>query len=125
VAEYFDATPWGGLSLRAPPPGTRLGPLLTPAGRCFLEADASDWRLVRDDGAVLLASNLAGRLAELKLSGSAPAVLLPPVARDGGWIAFPTAASTQGTIGDREVEASDGRFAVPTGTTAARLSTER
>jgi len=134
VAEHFDATPWSGLTLQAPPPGSRLGPLLTPAGRCFLEADAAEWRLLRDDGAVLLASNLAGRLAEvelagldlagLELAGPAPAVLLPPVARDGGWIAFPAAAATQGTIGDRKAAAQDGRFAVPPGAAPARLWTE-
>lgn len=132
VAEHFDATPWNGLTLQAPPPGSRLGPLLTPAGRCFLEADAAEWRLQRDDGAVLLASNLAGRLAEVELSGidlaglelagPAPAVLLPPVARDGGWIAFPAAAATQATIGDRAVEARDGRFAVPPGAAPVHLS---
>jgi len=122
VAEHFDATPWTGLSLRAPPPGHRLGPLLTPAGRCFLEAEDSDWRLVRDDGAVLFATNLTGRFTELEFAGAAPIALLPPVARDDGWIAIPTAAPTECTVGGKVVTARDGRFALPRSAEPRRLS---
>lgn len=121
VAEHFDATPWAGLSLQAPPPGTRLGPLMTPAGACHLEADADHWRLVRGDGAVLLATNLEGRLTELALGAPAPGAVLPPVTRDDAWIAFPSAGPARCRLAERPLTARDGRFALPRSAAPQRL----
>ena len=113
VSEHLDMTPWAGWSVMAPPAGTRLGPLLTPAGRVFLADAESSWRLEREDGRVLLETNLAGRLSHLALDGRQPEALLPAVARDDAWIAFPSHDATACDLGGQKVQRQNGRFALP------------
>jgi putative isomerase len=113
VSECLDVTPWAGWSVMAPPPGTRLGPLLTPAGRAFLADRGRSWRLEREDGRVLLESNLTGRLSGLSLAGAAPEVVLPAIERDDAWIAFPDHGIVACDLAGRRIEARDGRFALP------------
>ncbi len=122
AADRMDFTPWAGWSLSAPPPGTRLGPLLTPLGPCFLRARDQDWRLEHADGRVLLETNLAGRIAELSLDGETVAALLPPIDRDNVWISFPDLKLTRGRLEGRLLEARDGRFALPANPEAARFT---
>ena len=122
AAEQMDFTPWSGWSVMGPPPGTHLGPLLTPLGPCFLRAGNHDWRLEHTDGRVLLETSLAGRIAELSLDGPAVAALLPPIDRDDVWIAFPDAGLTRGRLEGRVLEARDGRFALPANPEAARFT---
>ena len=121
VCEHLDATPWAGLSVMGPPAGTRLGPLLTPAGRATLSADAASWRLEREDGRVLLASNLPGRLTQLSLSGKHPDVLLPAIQQDDAWIAFPSHDTAQCNLAGAKLRRRDGRFILPRSSEPARL----
>ena len=89
LCEHHDVTPWDGWSLKGPPPGCRLGPLLTPVGRCFLSADERAWRLEHADGRVLVESNFRGRITGLKLDANNPAARVPSDFSDAEWIAFP------------------------------------
>ena len=121
VGEHLDMTPWAGWSLMGPPAGTRLGPLLTPAGRVFLSADASSWRLEREDGRVMLASNLRGRISQVSLTGKQPEVLLPAIDQDDAWIAFPSHESAVCGLAGEKLRRRDGRFALPRHGNAVRL----
>jgi putative isomerase len=121
VGEHLDMTPWAGWSLMGPPAGTRLGPLLTPAGRVFLSADASSWRLEREDGRVMLASNLRGRISQVSLTGKQPEVLLPAIDQDDAWIAFPSHESAVCGLAGEKLRRRDGRFALPRHGDAVRL----
>ena len=105
----------------APPPGTRLGPLLTPAGRVFLSAEGRSWRLEHEDGRVLLESNLTGRLSRLSLAGAQPEALLPAIPQDDAWIAFPGHELAACDLAGRRLEARDGRFALARSEEPARL----
>jgi putative isomerase len=122
VSQHLDVTPWAGWSVLAPPPGARLGPVLTPAGRLFLSADETAWRLERADGRVLLASNLAGRLTRLSLAGPQPEALLPPVERDEAWIAFPGHDVSVCDLSGQKLRRRDGRFALPRSDEPVRLN---
>jgi len=113
VSECLDVTPWAGWSVMAPPPGTRLGPLLTPAGRAYLSADGRSWRLEREDGRVLLESNLRCRLSQLSLAGALPEVLLPAIGQGDAWIAFPGRETAACDLAGRQLQRRDGRFALP------------
>ncbi len=121
VSECLDVTPWAGWSVMAPPPGTRLGPVQTPAGRLFLSADGRSWRLARADGRVLLESNLTGRLSRLSLAGAQPEALLPAIAQEEAWIAFPGHDLAACDLAGRRLEERDGRFALPRSGEPARL----
>jgi putative isomerase len=121
ASEHLDMTPWAGWSVMGPPAGTRLGPLLTPAGRAYLCAEDESWRLEREDGRVLLASNLTGRLCHLSLEGAQPEVLLPAIEQDDAWIAFPAHESAACDIAGEKVRRRDGRFALPRSDDPVRL----
>jgi putative isomerase len=124
VSEVLDMTPWAGWSVMGPPAGSRLGPLLTPAGRTYLSAlsaDESAWRLERADGRVLLASNLEGRLSHLSLDEAHPGVQLPAIEQDDAWIAFPNHETAACDIAGEKVRRRDGRFALPRSDGPVRL----
>ncbi len=121
VSECLDVTPWAGWSVTGPPPGTRLGPLLTPAGSAFLTAAERSWRMERADGHVLLESNLRGRLSRLSLAGRHPEALLPAIAQDDAWIAFPGHQTSACDMAGRTLWRRDGRFALPRSDDPVRL----
>ncbi len=73
-------------------------------------------------GRVLLAGNIEGRIAELSLDGPTPSALLPPIARDDAWIAFPSTDKARCRLGERILEARDSRFSLPRGPSATRIA---
>ncbi len=126
VSEHLDVSPWAGWSIKGPPPGTRMGPLLTPTGRCYLYADANGWRFERENGEVLLETNLRGRISRLTLDApSGPGAFVQAVQEPNAWIAFPNQEVAECRLGDQVLEKRDGRFFLPRTASADWLRGER
>ena len=66
-------------------------------------------------------SNIRGRLAQLSLTGKQPEVLLPPIAQDDAWIAFPGHETAHCDLAGEKLRRQNGRFALPRNDRPVRL----
>lgn len=91
VSEVMDFSPWQGWSVTAPTePGARIGPMQTPVGPCFVcRGDDDTWWIEQEEnGAVLMKTNVAGRLSNLVLDGDNSSTTLPDNADENSWITY-------------------------------------
>ena len=92
VSEVMDFSPWHGWTVTAPTEqNSRIGPLQTPVGPCFVCRDVGDeWSIEHaQTGKTYMQTNVSGRIIGLVLDSDTPHAILPDLASDDTWISFP------------------------------------
>jgi putative isomerase len=90
VGEIMDVDPWGGWTLANGGADVRLGPLASPIGPVDVAVAGGTLTLARA-GAVILATDIAGRLTHLRIARDAIAFTIER-ARPGGGLRLPSTA---------------------------------
>jgi putative isomerase len=125
VAEILDVNPWGGWEISNGGQDVVLGPLQTPCGLVNLEIRAGLLQ-VRRGAAVLLSTDVPGRISRLRIEDGYLSMQLPASLARAGTLTLPTAAGRQvlvARLGTRDVAlAGDGSIAIPADAAGSALT---